>query len=193
MGEFFIVSAFVGTFLFLLPVYVRIEAHADVRENKCWFFVGLYRRLKIVGGYGQLEKDGIALHVTKHKAIFLPYANMADARKKFEITQGFQPINFHQVIETGGADSVYGIMLGAALTAVAGSVFSVLQTKHPFLSLKNNVLLSHRTELKVSLQTEVVFNGLVIAVATAKKILEAIINWIRTKKSTASWKKRRNA
>ena len=193
MGEFFIISAFVGTLLFLLPLYVSLEAHLDVKENKCWFRIALYRRLKLLGGYGQLTKDGIALHITKQKAIFIPYAQMGDTRKKFEITQGFQPLKFHQIIETGGADSVYGIMLGAMSNSIAGSVFSVLQTKSPFLSLKNNLLLTNKTELKVTLQSEVVFNGLVITVALTKKIMEAFINWIRTKKSTASWKKRRSA
>ncbi|MDE6412155.1 MAG: hypothetical protein K2L02_06505 [Clostridia bacterium] len=193
MGEFFIVSAFVGTLFFLLPLYVGVEAHVDVRENKCWFRIGLYRFIKILGGYGQLGKDGIALHITKKKAIFIPYAKMADTRKKFEITQGFQLLRFHQIIETGGAESIYGIMLGAVSNSIAGSVFSILQTKYPFLSLKNNLLLTNKTELKVTLQSEVVFNGLVIAVALTKKLLEALINWIRTKKSTASWKKRRSA
>lgn len=193
MGEFFIVSAFVGTLLFLLPLYVSLEAHVDVRENKCWFRIGLYRFIKILGGYGQLKKDGIALHITKKKAIFIPYAQMADTRKKFEITQGFQLVRFHQIIETGGAESIYGIMLGAISNSIAGSVFSILQTKYPFVSLKNNLLLTHRTELKVTLGSEVVLNGLVITVALTKKLLEALINWIRTKKSTASWKKRRSA
>ena len=193
MGEFFIVSAFVGALLFLLPLYVRVEAHLDVRENKCWFFVGLYRHLKLLGGYGQLEKDGIALHITKKKAVFIPYNKMADTRKKFEITQGFQLLSFHQVIETGGADQIYGVMLGAVSNAIAGSLFSVLQSRHPFLSLKNNLLLTHRAELKVTLQSEVVFNGLVLAIALTKKLLEVLINWIRTKKSIASWKKQQSA
>ncbi len=192
MGEFFIISAFVGAFLFIMPLYVRIETHTDVKENKSWFFIGLYGHLKLLGGYGQLEKDGIALHVTKKKAVFIPYANMMETRKKFEITQGFQLMRFHQVIQTGGADSVYGIMLGATLSAVAGSVFSVLQTKHPFLSLKSNTLLTDKTELKVTMQTGVIFNGLVLTVAVIKKLLEAFINWIRTKKSIALWKKQRN-
>ena len=192
MGEFFIVSAFLGTLFFFLPLYVRVEAHLDVKENKCWFFVGLYRFLKILGGYGQLEKDGIALHITKKKAVFIPYAKMADTRKKFEITQGFQPLSFHQVIETGGADSIYGIMLGAVSNAVTGTLFSVLQTKHPFLSLKNNLLLTHRAGLKVTLKTEVVFNGLVLMIALTKKLLEVFITWIRTKKSIASLKRRQN-
>ena len=193
MGEFFIISAFFGTLLFLFPLYVRVEAHLDVKENKCWFFVGLYRHIKVFGGYGQLENDGIALHITKKKAIFLPYAKLADTRKKFEITQGFQLMRFHQVVETGGADTIYGIMLGAVSNAVAGSLFSILQTKHPFLSLKNNLLLTNRAQLKITLESEVVFNGLVLAVALTKKLLEVFINWIRTKKLIASWKKQQNA
>ena len=193
MGEFFIVSAFLGALLFIFPQYMRVEAHLDVQENKCWFFGGLYRHIKIFGGYGQLEPDGIALHITKKKAFFIPYDKMADTRKKFEITQGFQLLSFHQVLETGGAESVYGVMLGALSNSVTGTLFSVLQTRHPFLSLKNNLLLTNRSELKITLQSEVVFNGLVLTIALTKKLLEVIINWIRTKKSIASLKKRQNA
>ena len=193
MGEFFIVAAFLGVFFLFLPLYVRIEAHVDVKENKCWFFIGLYRHIKLLGGYGQLQKDGIALHISKKKAFFIPYAKLADTRKKFEFTQGFQILSFQQVLETGGADSVYGIMLGAASNAVTGALFSILQTKHPFLVLRNNLLLTDKAQLKVTLQTEIVFNGLVIAIALTKKLLEVIINWIRTKKSIASSKKRQNA
>ena len=193
MGEFFIISAFLAALLFIFPLYIRVEAHLDVKENKCWFFVGLYRFLKIFGGYGQLQRDGVALHITKKKAIFIPYDKMGDTRKKFEITQGFQLLSFHQVLETGGADSIYAIMLGAAFNAVTGSLFSALHTKHPYLSLKNNLLLTHKSGIKITLQSEVVFNGLVLTIALTKKLLEVIINWIRTKKSTASLKRRQNA
>ena len=193
MGEFFIVSAFLGTLLFLLPLYVRVEAHLDVKENKCWFFAGLYRHIKLFGGYGQLARDGVALHITKKKAIFIPYAKMADTRKRFEIMKGFQLMNLYHIVETGGADSIYGIMLGATFNAATGSAFSLLQTRHPFLSLKNNLLLTNRTELKLTLETEVVFNGLVLTIALTKKLLEVIITWIKTKKLTASLKKRQSA
>ena len=193
MGEFFIVSAFLAALLFFLPLYVRIEAHLDVKENKCWFFVGLYRHLKIFGGYGQLERDGIAVHITKKKAIFLPYMQIADTRKRFEIMKGFQLKNFHQIVETGGADSIYGIMLGAAFNAASGSVLSLLQTKHPFLSLKNNLLLTNRAELKLTLESDIIFNGLVLTIALIKKLLEVIITWIKTKKSIASSKKQPSA
>ncbi len=193
MGEFFITFLFISVLLFLFPIYVRIDAYLDVKENKCWFAVSLYKHLKIFGGYGEVRKEGIAIHITKKKAILISYGKMTDTRKKFEITKGFQLIRFHTILETGGADTMPGVMLGAAVTALSGSIFSVLHTKHPFLSLKNNLLLTDRTCLKLSLQTDTVFNGLILTIALVKKLLEAWINWIRTKKSTALWKKRQSA
>ncbi len=193
MGEFFIASVFVGTLLLLLPVYLRVDAYLDVKENKCWFSISLYKHLKIFGGYGEVIKDGIAIHVTKKKAILISFGKMTETKQKFDIAKGFQLIRFHTILETGGADTVYGLMLGAAITATSGGIFSVLQTKHPFLSLKSNSLLTNHACVKLSLQADTVFNGLIVIVAITKKLLEALINWIRTKKSTASWKKRQNA
>lgn len=193
MGEFFIYSLFFGALIYLLPVFVYVDGYVDVEENKCWFSLSLYKHLKIFGGYAQLTKDGAVIHLTKKKAVIIEYAKMTDTRKKFEITKGFQLWRFHQIVETGGAQKPYGVLIAAALQALSGSVFSVLQTAYPFVSLKSGILLTEKTSLKVSLQTAAVFNGLVLTIALIKKLLEALINWIRTKKSTALWKKRRNS
>lgn len=192
MGELFIISSFVGMLFFLFPVFVYADGYLDVRENKAWFSLSLFKYFKVFGGYGQLDREGIALHLTKKKAIFMPFDQMADTRKYFEITEGFQLYRFHIVVETGGAESPYGVLLASALQSIGGASFAVLRTRHPFLSLKNGTLLTEKPCLKVSLHTVTVFNGLVVSMAITKKILEAIINWIRKRKSTASWKRRRN-
>lgn len=192
MGEFFIYSFFLGMLFFLFPVFVYLDGYTDLRENKYCFSLGLYKYLKVFGGYMQLTSDGIAVHVTDKKAIFIPYKNMTDTRKKFEITKGFQLYRYHQVIETGNVNSPYGFLLAGFLQSLGGGIFSVMQTKHPFLSLKNSTLLTEEGTLKISVQAVTVFNGLVVTIALSKKILEAIINWIRKKRLTASWKKRQS-
>ena len=134
----------------------------------------------------------IALHLTKKKAVFVPYDNMTDTRKKFEITKGFQLWRFHQIVETGGAERVYGVFLATLLQSASAAIFSVLQTKHPFLSLKNSTLLTEEPTLKVTFESALIFNVLILTIALNKKLLEAFLNWIRTKKSTASWKKQQS-
>ena len=191
MGEFFIFSFFLGTFFFLFPIFVNTDIYVDVRENKAWFSLGLYR-LRIFGGYAQIKQGGIVIHLTKKKAVFLPFAQMGNARKKFEITDGFQLYTFRVTVETGGAQSPAGILIASALQSFGGAVFSILKTKYPFVSLKNGTLLSDKPCLKVSFRAVTVFNGLVLAMAFSKKILEAIINWIRKRKLTTSWKKRQS-
>ena len=94
MGEFFVASVFVGTLLLLLPVYVRVDAYLDVKENKCWFSISLYKHLKIFGGYGEVRREGIAIHVTKKKAILISYGKMTETKQKFDIAKGFQLLRF---------------------------------------------------------------------------------------------------
>ena len=191
MGEFFVWSAFLGTLLFLFPVFVGFDPYINVRENKAYFALSVFG-LRVLGGYGELYRDGAAIHLTKKFAIFLPYDKMRDTRKYFEITDGFQLYKFHQIVETGGADSIYGILLATLLQAGGGAAFAYLRTKHPFLSLKNGTVLADETCLKLTVETVTVFNGLVLTLAIAKKALEALLNWIRSKKLTASWKKQQS-
>ncbi len=193
MGEFFVWSTFAGCVLTFLPVFLWLDAYVDVQKNRAWFSLSAYRHLKLFGGYGQLDREGIAVHISKKKAVFVPYDKMADTRKKFEITKGFQLWRFRQTVETGGAESVAGILVAAALQSVGGGVFAYLRTRHPFLSLKNDTLLGEEACLKISFETATVFNGFVIGMALGKKILEAIINWIRKKRSTAFSKRRQNS
>lgn len=193
MSELFVYAFFFGTLLFLFPIFVYTDGYLDVRENRLWFSVSLYKHLKLFGGYAQLDREGIAVHLTKKKAVFIGYGKMTDTRKKFEITQGFQLWRFHQIVETCGAEKIYGILLAAGMQAIGGAAFSYLQTKYPFISLKNGILLTESPNLKITLQVAAVFNGLVLSVAIAKKLLEVFINWIRSKKSTAYSKRRRNS
>ena len=192
MGELFVISFFLGMLFFLFPVFVYTEGYLDIRENKAWFSIRLYKRFKIFGGYGQVGKEGIALHLTPKKAVIFYYDQMGDTRKRFEITDGFQLYRFHIIVETGGSQSPAGVLIASALQSIGSATFAVLRTKHPFLSLKNGTVLTEQPCLKVSLQTVTVFNGLVISMAFAKKILEAFINWIRKKRLTASSKKQRS-
>jgi hypothetical protein len=192
MSEVFIISFFAGMVLFLFPVFVYTDAYLDLKENKAWFSLSLFKHLKIFGGYAQLEQDGIVLHLSKKKAVFVFYNQMSSTRKKFEITDGFQLYRFHQIVETGGSQSPTGVMIASLLQSFGGAVCAVLKTKHPFLSLKNGTLLANEPCLKVSLQTVFIFNNLVLTIAIVKKILEVIINWIRKKRLTAYLRKQRN-
>lgn len=192
MGELFVWSTFLGALFFFFPVFVGFDVYTDVRENQASFALSLFG-LRVFGGYAELKKDGVAIHLTEKFALLLAYDRMGDTRKYFEITDGFQLMKLHEIVETGGADTVYGIFLAALLQAGGGAAFAVLRTRHPFLSLKNGTVLSDKPCLKISFESVTLFNGLVLTLALTKKALEAWLNWIRNKKLTALWKRRRQS
>ncbi len=192
MGEFFVWASFLGTLLFFFPVFLGLDVFLDIRENKASFALSACG-LRLFGGYMEVRREGIAIHLTKHYAILLLYEKIGDTRKYFEITDGFQLYKLHQTVETGGEGSALGVLLAAILRSSAGAAFGVLKTRYPFLSLKNGTVLADRPCLKLTLETLTVFNGLVLTLAIVKKSLEAILNWIRNKKLTASWKRQRRS
>ena len=193
MGEFFVYSFFFGALFTFLPVFVYADFYLDVAVNKGWFSLSLYHRLRLLKGYAQLRREGIVFHLTKKKAFILPFAEMSSARKKFEITQGFQPWRFHQVLEMGGAEDVRMCMIAAAIRTFGGALYGIAKEKYATISLQNNVILYEESRLRVSVQTATIFNGLVLSMALGKTILEGIIEWMRKKRSTASWKRRQRS
>lgn len=193
MGEFFVYSFFFGALLTFFPVFVYADLYLDVAANRGWFSLSLYQRLRLVKGYAEVRREGIVLHLTKKKAYLLPFSEMASARKKFEITQGFQPWRFHQVLELGGADDVRMCMVAAAIRAIGGTLYGIAKEKYAAISLQNNVILYHEARLRISAQAATVFNGLVLSMAVGKKFLEGIITWMKERRSTALWKRRRRS
>lgn len=192
MGGLFVYANFLFALLFLFPIFLYVDSFVDVGENRAWFSVRMYRKFKLIGGYGELDKEGILIHVSKKKAFFLPYKELADTRKKFEIAKGFQLYTFRQTVETGGAEQPYALLLAAFALAVSGATFSVLQQGKPFLTLKNNNLLGGKPCLKLTTRSVFVFNGLTLAVAISKKILEAFLQWIQ-RRSIRSSKRQRSS
>ena len=191
MGEFFVYSFFFGTLLMLFPVFVDADIYLDARENRGWFSLSLYHFLRLFGGYAQLRQEGIVFHLSKKKAIVLPYGEMSNARKKFEITKGFQLMRLHQLLETGGAQNAKSILLAAILSALGGTAYAFLREKRAALSFQSRVIFYNRPCLKASIGVTAVMNGLVIGIALAKKTMEGFIKWMRKRKSTVSLKKLR--
>lgn len=169
MGEFFVYSFFFGTLLMLFPVFVDADIYLDARENRGWFSLSLYHFFRVFGGYAQLRGEGIVFHLSKKKAIVLPYGEMSNARKKFEITKGFQLMRFHQLLESGGAQDAKSILLAAGLSAVGGAAYAFLKESNAALSFRSRVIFYNRPCLKASLGVTAVMNGLVITIALTKK------------------------
>ena len=191
MGEFFVYSFFLGALLFLFPICVNADVYLDAHENRGWFSVSLYHRLRLFGGYAELRGEGFVFHLTKKKAVVLSYAELAAARKKFEVTKGFQLCRFHQILEIGGAQDARSILLAAALSAAEGTAYALLHEQNAGLSFRSRAIFHNEPCLKGCVRIAAIMNGLVISIAFMKKTLEEILKWMKKRKSTVSLKRLR--
>ena len=74
----------------LLPIYFESDTYYDVSRRKFVFSLRLYKCIKIVGGYLATYKGGLALHISKNKAILLPYAEWKEEQKRVSILKIFR-------------------------------------------------------------------------------------------------------
>lgn len=191
MGEFFVYSFFFGALLLVFPVFVNADVYLDARENRGWFSLSLYHRLRLFGGYAELRAEGFVFHLTRKKAIVLPYAELSNARKKFEVTKGFQLSRFHQVLEVGGAQDARSILFAAALSAAGGTAYSLLREQNAALSFRSRAIFHNEPCLKGSVRVTAVMNGLVLTAALTKKGMEGFLKWMKKRRSTVSLKRLR--
>ena len=188
MDDTLCILSFVGFLSFLFPIFLNLNAFVDGKEKKGCFGIYLFRFFKIYGGYATLYKEGIAFHLTKKKAVLLPYKELGNTRKKFEITDGFQVYSYHQIVEIGNRENVGGAVLAAAfIESLAGALFARFFAEKKYLSLKSGVMLTPESDtLKVSVSMTAIFNLLVLSMASTKILLEKVIEYERKRKKQKS-------
>lgn len=98
---FFFVLAMIGIILLFAPISLKIIVHYDMNRKKFCFAVYLFSFLKIIGGYVATYKGGFAVHISKTKALLLPYSRVNQERKRFSFMSTFRLHAFALTTETG--------------------------------------------------------------------------------------------
>ena len=189
MGEFFLYSFFAAALLLIFPVIADVDLYFDAAENRGWFSVSLYHKIRLYGGYAELRREGAVFHLTKKRAVILPYSGFPEVGKKFEITRGFQLMRLHQVLETGGAQDARGMWFAAVFSALGGAIYAYLKEDQPFLSFRSRAICHSQRCLRGCLQLSAAMNLLVLFIALMKKLTEVLLIWIKKRRSTVSLRK----
>ncbi len=182
MGRlFFYALALIGILaLLFFPVYLETDAHYDMNRRKFAFAVYAYKIIRVIGGYAATYPGGIALHVSKKRAILIPYSQMDSERKKFSFIKTFRLKSFRLTTEAGAEY--------LPLTAVAHSAlritFFIKGGKKE--GIENNLWLTDGDVLRISLNVLIYFNLFILLKNFIKFCKEKMqILWQkRTKKLT---------
>jgi hypothetical protein len=94
--------------LLFFPVFLQVNAHFDLNKKRLVFSLFAYRTIKLLGGYIKTYDGGIALHLSKKKAVLIDYSEMDGERKKFKFTKAFKLRKLSLTTETG-AEYLLGV------------------------------------------------------------------------------------
>ncbi len=138
--------------LLFFPIYLETDAHYDVNRRKFAFAVYAYKKIPIIGGYVATYEGGLAMHVSKKKAVLIPYRQLNSERKKFSFVKTFRLKSFILTTETGAEY----LPLTAVAHTVLRTVFFI--NKGEKERIENNVWLTDGDVLRLSLNCLIYFN-----------------------------------
>ena len=167
MGRLFFFFGIILAVLFF-PVYLETDAHYDLNRRKLGFAVYAYKRIPSIGGYISTYRGGIAFHVSKKKAILVPYKQMDSERKKFSFFKTFHVKSFNLTTESG-AEYLFAT---AVAHMVLRMLFFIKGGKKE--AVENNLWLTDGDVIRISLNVLFYFNLYVLLKSFIKFCKEKI-------------------
>ena len=163
-----------------LPIPLKTNVHHDVNRRKFCFSLYLFGFLRILGGYIATYQGGLAIHITKKKAILLPYSQINSERKRFSFIRTFRLKSLTLTTETGAE---YLLPMALAYTGVRAYFFIKGGKKE---DLEQNLWLTDGDVLRISSTIVVQFTIFMLLKQFVNFLKEKWKLWQKkTKKSTA--------
>lgn len=171
MGRSFFISSLwtlLAALLFFFPITVQTDLYYDVNGKKAGFAIYLCKAFRLLGGYIQTYRGGVALHVWKRKAILVPYTQMDSERKRFSFVRSFKLLSFRLTTETGAE---YLLPVATAHTLLRVYFLASGGDKQ---KIENNLWLTDGDVLRVSLHCTIYFSVFLLFCNLLKFIKEKI-------------------
>ena len=176
---FNIVNAVMTVVQIFLPIPLKVNAHYDMNRRKFAFSIYLFGFLRILGGYVATYKGGLAVHISKKKAILLPYSQINSERKKFSFLRTFRLKSIVLTTETGAE-----YLLPMALTHTCVRTYFILKGGKKE-KIEQNLWLTDGDVLRISSTVVVHFTIFMLLQQLLKFLKGKFILWQKnSKKST---------
>ena len=178
MGSLFFVVLSILILLFF-PIYLEVNLHFDMNRRKLTFSIYGYKLIKIIGGYIATYTGGLAAHISKTKAVIIPYVDLNKERKRFSFFKFLQLKRLHLAIETS-AEYLLPVILAHMISR------TYFTCKNKTNNIKNSLMLQRNDSLKISIHS-IFFCNLFLAICYSIQFIKEKIIFIwekNIKKST---------
>ncbi len=179
-----IISIFLISLFLIFPLFLNGSLYYANEYKKVFFNIRLFGVVKIIGGYGEFIKDGIAFHLTKNKAIIFTTASVTGMKKKMKPLKDYHFLKIRSVIELGGDNSLEQILGFSFLINYIDLILKwYLNNIKPYLVYDNKInIYEDKNVFKVYFDSTIVLNLLMVLISIIKILVEKIIYAIKIRK-----------
>ena len=174
-----VLSAGAALLLAFVPIWVTFDSHLDGNARKLFFGVRLYGKLRLLGGYIEPRREGIAVHLSRKKALLVAYEKLLRTKPDLNKLHGFHLKEVLSVTETGAEAG--DLLLAALLLCIGNAAGAAVRER---CALRSDVLIS--TGFRLTARLKVEFTLFAVLVLLIKLALEAFVAWKEERKSTTS-------
>ncbi len=167
---------FITFIIFLiLPIFLTTYVYFDASKMHTYFCLKIFSKIKILSGYIQFIKDGIAIHLTEKKAIIIPYLIKFDLQKTYKLAKEYNVTSFCSIIEYGNFDLIKNTKVAIVHNSINNLICPIIHDRKQYLKIKNDlVLYNTNTKPKITIKFVLLFNLISIISTLIKIILEKI-------------------
>ncbi len=177
-------TAFIIIFTVLIfPIFFNIDIKYNKADKKVFYRINIFK-ITILNGYVELIKEGIAIHLTKRKAIIIPFNKMFEMRNKVKPLKDYHIIKLKLNIKFGIEESM---IVPIALSFLSNYVLQVVKwflfNKKPYVKLLTNFSVYENDDvLDLVTNATVVFNLLMVVISFIKIGVEKIYYAVQNRK-----------
>ena len=155
--------------LLIFPIFLSINLYFNKDELKLFYLIKIFN-IKLIRGYAEVIKEGIIIHLTKNRAILLPFNKVFTLKDKVKPLKDYHVIKSSLVIEIGNIENNFLPLSSAYVLNFINNLISFhLYQRKPYVKTNTicNVFID-KDIFTIKLDSTIVFNLMMIIISLIK-------------------------
>ena len=168
--------------IIVFPIFVNVDALYCGDNKKLYFNFKMFGFVKILSGYIELIDIGLAVHLSKTKAIILEFKKLLGVGKSFKPILDLHVLKIDVLFENSGKNAKEEVLFINSIFALMSCQLKQWLSYHkPYLKYHFRISFEDKLYNNAYLKTLIVFNIFIIILTFLKFIGEKIFYGFRAK------------
>lgn len=155
-----------------LPVFVNTNFVVDFKTKKIYFTVSIFGLIDVLGGYMTVEDLNVFIHVSEKKALVFDAEKFIISKPKLFDFKAVELLSYRSLYKTDINCTDVALSVCCALFAINNTLSPLIHHKKPFITIKNDILISETCQTAYFGSATLMFNIFGVSVLLIKKIIE---------------------